>query len=161
MPQGSRSHSVYLGGLIDYIHTLPHSPAQPLTSVAAASLTPLPTRTAVFPASGIPGNLHRTALPISNQNSSTLLDPSRLHRDWGRTFAGLSTQPGNLAVFDTIQFFGAFTKVIGHHTDQDPGPDFRQNKNNVPTRPGSASGSLSASTRPSSASEAPPPVQSL
>ncbi len=126
---GSTSYSVYQGGLLDYIHTF--SPTSTLD--ARMSLTrsytnsSLPSQGFKATTLGLPGYL--------NQNAETSM--TRLSFS---TYAGLSTQPGGVAAFDTIQFFSAFTKVIGHHTIK-IGPDFRNNKNNTYS-PGYASGTL-------------------
>jgi Carboxypeptidase regulatory-like domain len=126
---GSTSYTVYQGGLIDYVHTFNSS----ATLDARGSLTrsylnsSLPSQGFKATSIGLPAYL--------NQNPSTSLT-----RVSFTSFPSLSTQPGNLAVFDTIQFFAAFTKVIGHHTLK-IGPDFRQNKNN-PYSPGYASGTI-------------------
>lgn len=126
---GSKSYSVYQGGLLDYIHTF-----TPTATVdARISLTrsytnsSLPSQGFKATTLGLPGYL--------NQNAETSM--TRLSFS---TYAGLSTSPGGVAAFDTIQFFSAFTKVQGHHTIK-IGPDFRNNKNNTYS-PGYASGTL-------------------
>jgi len=136
---GSKTYSVYQGGLLDYIHTF--SPTATLD--ARISLTrsynhsSLPSEGFKATALGMPGYL--------NQNPSTALPRLSFAGSGSSQFAGLSTQPGSLNVFDTIQFFSAFTKVKGHHTIK-IGPDFRQNKNNTYS-PGYSSGTFGFSNQ--------------
>jgi hypothetical protein len=126
---GSKSYSVYQGGLFDYVHTF--SPTATVDS--RISLTRSYTNSSLpsqgFQAStlGLPGYL--------NQNAETSL--TRLSFT---TYAGLSAKLGGIAAFDTIQYFTAFTKVFGRHTIK-IGPDFRANKNSTYS-PNYASGTL-------------------
>jgi len=133
---GSRNYIVYQGGLLDYVHTFTPT----ATIDARISLTrsyknsSLPSQGFQASSLGYPSYL--------NQNASTAL-PRLQFTELGSTnlgYAGLSTQPGTLAAFDTIQFFSAFTKVRGHHTLK-IGPDIRQNKNNT-FSPGYSSGTF-------------------
>src|SRR5262249_46499906 len=109
---GSKSYAVYQSGLLDYIHTFtPTATVDALVSLTRSyNNSTLPSQGFKASTLGLPGYL--------NQNASTSM--TRLSFS---TFAGLSTQPGGVAAFDTIQFFSAFTKVQGHHTIK-IGPDF-------------------------------------
>ena len=132
---GSRSYTVYQGGLLDFVHTF--TPTATLDSRISLTRSyknsSLPSQGFQATSLGYPSYL--------NQNPSTAM-PRLAFTETGSTapFAGLSTQPGSLTAFDTIQFFSAFTKVRGHHTFK-IGPDLRQNKNNVYS-PGYSSGTF-------------------
>ncbi|HEY4381921.1 MAG TPA: carboxypeptidase regulatory-like domain-containing protein [Acidobacteriaceae bacterium] len=128
---GSTTYAVYQGGLFDYVHTF--SPTATLD--ARVSLTrsynnsSLPSQGFKASTLGLPGYL--------NQNAETSM--TRLSFATG-SFAGVSAKLGGIAAFDTIQYFTAFTKVLGHHTLK-IGPDFRANKNST-FSPNYASGTL-------------------
>jgi hypothetical protein len=130
---GNTTYSVYQGGLFDYIHTF--SPTATLD--ARVSLTRSYTNSSLpsqgFQASklGLPGYL--------NQNAETAM--TRLSFS---TFAGVSAKLGGVAEFDTLQYFSAFTKVIGHHSIK-IGPDFRANKSSTYS-PNYAAGTLGFSS---------------
>jgi hypothetical protein len=128
---GALTYTVHQGGLFDYVHTF--SPTATVDS--RISLT---------------RSYANNSLPSSGFDNTTLGLPGYLDQNAGtsmtriafnsNSYAGLSTTPGGLTAFDTIQFFSAFTKVWGHHTVK-IGPDFRNYKNNTYS-PGAASGSL-------------------
>ncbi len=126
---GNKTYSVYQGGLLDYIHTF----GPTATLDARASLTrsynnsTLPSQGFKATTLGLPGYLNQNAESAMTRLSFT-------------SYAGLSAKLGGIAAFDTIQFFSAFTKVVGHHTIK-IGPDFRQNKNS-PYSPNYAAGTL-------------------
>jgi len=56
----------------------------------------------------------------------------------------ISSEPGNFAAFDSIQFFASFDKSIGRHTIK-IGPDIRSNKDSV-LSPGNANGTYAFAT---------------
>lgn len=62
-------------------------------------------------------------------NSSQPAIPYMTFTD-SNSIPSLSAQPGNLALFDTIQLYSSFNKTIGHHTIK-IGPDIRLNKNST------------------------------
>src|ERR1017187_5701486 len=119
---GSTTYSVYQGGLFDYIHTF--SPTATVDSrislTRSYSNSSLPSQGFQASKLGLPGSL--------NQNAETSM--TRLSFANSSSFAGLSAKLGGIAAFDTIQYFSAFTKVLGHHTIK-IGPDFRANKSST------------------------------
>ncbi len=127
---GALTYTVHQGGLLDYVHTF--SPTATVDSRISLTRTyinnSLPSLGFDNTSTGLPGYLNQNAVSYMTRLAFT-------------TYAGLSTTPGGLSAFDTIQFFSAFTKVMGHHTIK-IGPDFRNNKNNTYS-PGASSGSLS------------------
>ena len=129
---GSTTYSVYQGGLFDYIHTF--SPTATVDSrislTRSYSNSSLPSQGFQASKLGLPGYL--------NQNAETSM--TRLSFANSSSFAGLSAKLGGIAAFDTIQYFSAFTKVLGHHTIK-IGPDFRANKSSTYS-PNYASGTL-------------------
>ena len=62
-------------------------------------------------------------------NSRALAIPGLTFTD-SAPIPSLSANPGNVAYFDDIQFFGSLTKTWGHHTVK-IGPDIRANKDSV------------------------------
>lgn len=132
---GSQNYTVYQGGVLDYIHTF--SPIATLD--ARLSLTRSYNNT-TLPSNGFDAT--SIGYPnYVNTNSSKAL-PRVSFSENGSTnapaYSTLSTKPGTLSAFDTIQFFSAFTLVRGKHTIK-IGPDIRQNKNNT-LSPGYSSG---------------------
>lgn len=129
---GALTYTVHQGGLLDYVHTF--SPTATVDSRISLTRTyannSLPSSGFDNTTLGLPGYL--------DQNAATSMTRIAFNNN---SYAGLSTTPGGLNAFDTIQFFSAFTKVLGHHTVK-IGPDFRNNKNNTYS-PGAASGSIS------------------
>ena len=129
---GSESYSVYQGGLFDYIHTF--SPTATVDSRVSLTRSytnsSLPSQGFSAASLGLPGYL--------NQNAETSM--TRLSFANSSSFAGLSAKLGGIAAFDTIQYFSAFTKVLGHHTIK-IGPDFRANKSSTYS-PNYAAGTL-------------------
>ncbi|HTD96094.1 MAG TPA: TonB-dependent receptor [Edaphobacter sp.] len=124
---GSRSYTVYQGGLFDYVHTFSSSTTMDtrLSLTRSYKNSSLPSEGFDATSIGFPGYI--------NSNASMAL-PRVQFTENGSTnppaYSTLSTQPGTLAAFDTIQLFSALTKVIGKHTIK-IGPDIRQNKNNT------------------------------
>lgn len=139
---GSQKYTVYQGGLLDYIHTF--SPIATLD--ARLSLTRSYNNT-TLPSNGFDATSIGYPTYI-NTNSSTAL-PRISFSENGSTnspaYSTLSTKPGTLSAFDTIQFFSAFTLVRGKHTIK-IGPDIRQNKNNTMS-PGYSSGDFGFDNR--------------
>ena len=128
---GSTSYSVYQGGLFDYIHTFNATSTvdSRISLTRSYANNSLPSSGFDNTTLGLPGYL--------DQNAATSMTRIAFNSN---SYAGLSTTPGGLTAFDTIQFFSAFTKVWGHHTVK-IGPDFRNYKNNTYS-PGASSGSL-------------------
>jgi len=132
---GSQKYTVYQGGLLDYVHTF--SPIATLDArlslTRSYNNTTLPSQGFDATSIGFPGYVNTNAsraLPrVAFQENGTTDAPA---------YSTLSTKPGTLAAFDTIQFFSAFTLVRGKHTIK-VGPDIRQNKNNT-LSPGYSSG---------------------
>jgi len=134
---GTRTYNVYQGGLLDYVHTF--TPTMTMDSrlslTRSYSNSTLSSQGLSSSSLGFPDYI--------DANSTELVMPRITFSEPSGTksYAGLSTTPGTLSAFDTVQLFAALTKVIGHQTIK-IGPDIRENKY-AKLSPGSPSGSYS------------------
>ncbi len=128
---GSRSYTVYQGGLLDYIHTF--SPTTTLDT--RVSLTHA-YKNASLPSQGFDAT--SLGFPAYLNSTSARALPRLSFSETGASIPSVSVASPSISAFDTIQLFSALTKVLGKHTLK-IGPDFRQNKNNTtPTAPGTS-----------------------
>lgn len=133
---GTRTYNVYQGGAVDFIHIF--TPTLTLDSRLGLSRSylnsTLPSQGFDATSIGFPGYI--------NTNATERFLPRLAFSESSGTkaYAGLSTTPGGLAAFDTIQLFSALTKVSGRHVLK-IGPDIRQEKYTKLT-PGASSGSF-------------------
>jgi hypothetical protein len=122
---GSKSYTVYQGGLLDDIHTF--SPS--LTLDTRLSLTRTYSNGSL-PSQGFDATTLGFPTYINTSASTRFLPAITFKEPKGTTlYQPLSQKPVGLATFDTIQLFAALTKVTGHHTLK-IGPDIRQSKLN-------------------------------
>lgn len=131
---GSKGITNFWGGLVDHVHTF--SPTLTIDSRLGVSrsftLSTLNSENFDATSLGFPSYL--------NTYSTAQYMPQISFSESGTAYAGLSTKPGNLQTFYTIQLFSALTKLVGNHTIK-VGPDIRLNKL-AKLSPGSSSGAF-------------------
>lgn len=127
---GNLSINNFWGGSLDYIHTFSPSLTADtrLGFSRSANNNSLPSQGFDATTLGFPEYINT----FSTERALPRINPSE--------FETLSTKPGSVADFDTIQLFSAITKVAGRHTIK-IGPDIRANKLSK-LSPGYSSGSF-------------------
>lgn len=132
---GTKTYNVNQGGQLDYVHIFNAT----LTMDTRLGLTRTYSNT-TLPSEGFDATSIGFPSYINTYATERFLPRLTFSESSGtKAYAGLSTTPGALTAFDTIQLFSELIKTTGHHTLK-IGPDIRQEKYSK-LAPGSSSGS--------------------
>ncbi|QEE28239.1 TonB-dependent receptor [Terriglobus albidus] len=128
---GSKSYTVYQGGLVDFVHTFSSS----VVMDSRISLTRSYKNSAIASGGVQPSSYGFPGYMDSSSTAGAAL-PRIQFSESGTAYTTLSAASPSRTAFDTLQFFTAVTWVHGRHTLK-MGPDLRQNRNYAtPTAPG-------------------------